>query len=226
MCIDLLLLSWVWECFCVLQVWDSYGRLLFSSSAHDYPVTSVAWAPDGELFAMGSFHTLRLCDKTGVRHTHAPLTAPDICWSSASVRDSSISLHLKHVLNESFKSEGDGKFILNSYKLHLYWSDCERLIHAHPQMMFSFSFELIIFTPNLITWSSGEMTDISLVTCATFLHSFCSSALYYSRLHAHIQIDPSPCLTWSCLFYMFFNNVSLTYIRKHLLLLLLYLKLR
>ncbi|MEJ1277606.1 intraflagellar transport 80 [Cricetulus griseus] len=29
-------------------------------------MTSVAWAPDGELFAVGSFHTLRLCDKTGV----------------------------------------------------------------------------------------------------------------------------------------------------------------
>ncbi|XP_026138840.1 intraflagellar transport protein 80 homolog isoform X2 [Carassius auratus] len=53
---------------CKYKVWDSYGRMLFSSSAHDYPITSVAWAPDGELFAMGSFHTLRLCDKTGVRN--------------------------------------------------------------------------------------------------------------------------------------------------------------
>ncbi|TRY89075.1 hypothetical protein DNTS_009800 [Danionella cerebrum] len=50
---------------CKYKVWDSYGRLLFSSSSHDYPITSVAWAPDGELFAMGSFNTLRLCDKTG-----------------------------------------------------------------------------------------------------------------------------------------------------------------
>ncbi|XP_067307985.1 intraflagellar transport protein 80 homolog [Pseudorasbora parva] len=53
---------------CKYKVWDSYGRLLFCSSPHDYPITAVAWAPDGQLFAMGSFHTLRLCDKTGVRN--------------------------------------------------------------------------------------------------------------------------------------------------------------
>lgn len=51
------------------QVWDSFGRLLYSSSSHDYPVTSLSWAPDGEVFAMGSFNTLRLCDKTGVSKT-------------------------------------------------------------------------------------------------------------------------------------------------------------
>ncbi|XP_071377336.1 intraflagellar transport protein 80 homolog [Centroberyx affinis] len=50
---------------CKYKVWDSYGRLLYSSASHDYPVTSLSWAPDGELFAMGSFNTLRLCDKTG-----------------------------------------------------------------------------------------------------------------------------------------------------------------
>lgn len=52
--------------FNFLKVWDSYGRLLYSSQPHEYPITSVAWAGDGELFAVGSFHTLRLCDKTGV----------------------------------------------------------------------------------------------------------------------------------------------------------------
>ncbi|XP_015262731.1 PREDICTED: intraflagellar transport protein 80 homolog [Gekko japonicus] len=50
---------------CKYKVWDSYGRLLYSSQSHEYPITSVAWALDGELFAVGSFHTLRLCDKTG-----------------------------------------------------------------------------------------------------------------------------------------------------------------
>uniref|UniRef100_A0A8C6VHX1 Intraflagellar transport 80 n=1 Tax=Naja naja TaxID=35670 RepID=A0A8C6VHX1_NAJNA len=53
---------------CKYKVWDSYGRLLYSSLSHEYPITSVAWALDGELFAVGSFHTLRLCDKTGVRN--------------------------------------------------------------------------------------------------------------------------------------------------------------
>uniref|UniRef100_A0A6Q2XZP2 Uncharacterized protein n=1 Tax=Esox lucius TaxID=8010 RepID=A0A6Q2XZP2_ESOLU len=50
---------------CKYKVWDSYGRLLYTSSSHDYPVTSISWSPDGEVFAVGSFNTLRLCDKTG-----------------------------------------------------------------------------------------------------------------------------------------------------------------
>ncbi|XP_063476445.1 intraflagellar transport protein 80 homolog isoform X2 [Symphalangus syndactylus] len=53
---------------CKYKVWDSYSRPLYSSQPHEHPITSVAWAPDGELFAVGSFHTLRLCDKTGVRN--------------------------------------------------------------------------------------------------------------------------------------------------------------
>ncbi|XP_061639072.1 intraflagellar transport protein 80 homolog isoform X2 [Phyllopteryx taeniolatus] len=50
---------------CKYKVWDSFGRLLYFSLSHDYPVTSLSWAPDGEVFAVGSFNTLRLCDKTG-----------------------------------------------------------------------------------------------------------------------------------------------------------------
>ncbi|XP_077396712.1 intraflagellar transport protein 80 homolog isoform X2 [Festucalex cinctus] len=53
---------------CKYKVWDSFGRLLYLSLSHDYPVTSLSWAPDGEVFAVGSFNTLRLCDKTGVRN--------------------------------------------------------------------------------------------------------------------------------------------------------------
>jgi WD40 repeat protein len=47
-------------------VWDTYGRVMYNSSAHDYPITAVSWTPDGELFAVGSFNTLRLCDQAGV----------------------------------------------------------------------------------------------------------------------------------------------------------------
>ena len=70
-----------------MQVWDSYGRALYSSLLHDSPIVSLSWAPDGqydihhrshsltlslslfqgELFAVGGFNTLRLCDKAGVR---------------------------------------------------------------------------------------------------------------------------------------------------------------
>ncbi|KAA3681134.1 intraflagellar transport protein 80 [Paragonimus westermani] len=50
---------------CKYKVWDTFGRLLYVSVAHDYPITSLAWSPDGKLFAVGSFSMLRLCDKSG-----------------------------------------------------------------------------------------------------------------------------------------------------------------
>mmetsp|Transcript_43977 Transcript_43977/g.71548 ORF Transcript_43977/g.71548 Transcript_43977/m.71548 type:complete len:763 (+) Transcript_43977:114-2402(+) len=50
---------------CKYKVWDSFGRLLYSSPAYDYCITSVAWAPDGEFFGVGAFNLIRLCDKTG-----------------------------------------------------------------------------------------------------------------------------------------------------------------
>ena len=48
------------------KVWDSVGRPLFSSQAFEYPITSLAWAPDGSNFAVGSYNTIRLCDSAGV----------------------------------------------------------------------------------------------------------------------------------------------------------------
>ena len=48
------------------QVWDAFGRLLFQSVASDNTITSVAWRPDGELFAVGTFNQLSVCDKRGV----------------------------------------------------------------------------------------------------------------------------------------------------------------
>ncbi|KAF6771101.1 hypothetical protein AHF37_09323 [Paragonimus kellicotti] len=50
---------------CKYKVWDTFGRLLYVSAAYDYPITSLAWSPDGKLFAAGSFNMLRLCDKSG-----------------------------------------------------------------------------------------------------------------------------------------------------------------
>lgn len=50
---------------CKYKIWDAYGRQLFSSNPYEHVITSVAWAPNGEYFAVGAFEMLRLCDKTG-----------------------------------------------------------------------------------------------------------------------------------------------------------------
>jgi intraflagellar transport protein 80 len=52
---------------CKYKVWDSYGGLLYASKPFDSVITSVSWSPDGEFFAAGSFNSLILCDKAGVR---------------------------------------------------------------------------------------------------------------------------------------------------------------
>ncbi|KAJ3393213.1 Intraflagellar transport protein 80 [Lobulomyces angularis] len=56
------------------KVWDTYGRQLYSSILHDQPITSVAWNPSGDMFAIGSFNCLRICDKLGWSYA---LTEPD-----------------------------------------------------------------------------------------------------------------------------------------------------
>lgn len=50
---------------CRYKIWDSYGRLLFSSAPLDHVVTSLAWSPTGRHFAVGSYNVLKLCDRTG-----------------------------------------------------------------------------------------------------------------------------------------------------------------
>lgn len=50
---------------CIYKVWDSYGRQLYQSQANASVITSIAWSPNGECFAVGSFESLRLCDRTG-----------------------------------------------------------------------------------------------------------------------------------------------------------------
>ncbi|CAL8086530.1 unnamed protein product [Calicophoron daubneyi] len=50
---------------CKFKVWDAFGRLLFTSSPCQYPITSLSWSPDGNLFAVGSYDMLRICDKRG-----------------------------------------------------------------------------------------------------------------------------------------------------------------
>ncbi|KAJ1554606.1 Intraflagellar transport protein 80 [Cladochytrium tenue] len=56
------------------RVWDGFGRAIYASAAHEHPVTSVAWDPSGELFCVGLFDALRICDRLGWSHS---LSKPD-----------------------------------------------------------------------------------------------------------------------------------------------------
>jgi len=50
---------------CKYKIWDDFGRNLFTSQAYDYVITSISWSPNGQLFAVGAYNMLKLCDKTG-----------------------------------------------------------------------------------------------------------------------------------------------------------------
>ncbi|CAK9221469.1 unnamed protein product [Sphagnum troendelagicum] len=54
---------------CHYKVWDCYGRVLYQSAKADSSIMSIAWCPSGEAFAVGSFNSLMLCDKTGWPHS-------------------------------------------------------------------------------------------------------------------------------------------------------------
>ena len=51
------------------RVWDSFGRQLYSSAPYDHVINSAKWSPNGEVFAVGAFEMIRLCDKSGWSHS-------------------------------------------------------------------------------------------------------------------------------------------------------------
>ncbi|VDO20936.1 unnamed protein product [Haemonchus placei] len=68
---------------CKFKLWDSFGRNLFTSIALDYPISSVAWSPDGQCFVAGSYNILLLCDKAGWSHSLEKLSTGSLlslCW--------------------------------------------------------------------------------------------------------------------------------------------------
>eukprot|EP00736_Rhodelphis_marinus_P011395 Rmarinus@m.26807 len=70
---------------CRYKVWDAFGALVFVSQPEDTVINSVAWSPDGEMFAVGSFNTLQLCDKTGwsySRETMQSGSMMNLSWTS------------------------------------------------------------------------------------------------------------------------------------------------
>ena len=56
---------------CKYRLWDAYGRQLYSSAPVEYSISAIRWAPNGRVFAVGSFNMLRLCDKSGWSYSRA-----------------------------------------------------------------------------------------------------------------------------------------------------------
>ncbi|XP_054283963.1 intraflagellar transport protein 80 homolog isoform X2 [Macrosteles quadrilineatus] len=70
---------------CRYKVWDMYGRQMYCSLLHEFPITSLSWAPAGDMFAAAGFNTLRLCDKAGWSQSlEKPATGSiyALAWSS------------------------------------------------------------------------------------------------------------------------------------------------
>lgn len=63
---------------CYYRVWDAFGRQLFLSRKLEHVITSIAWCPNGECFAVGSHDLLRLCDKTGWTHCRDRISSGSI----------------------------------------------------------------------------------------------------------------------------------------------------
>ncbi|EAN97596.1 intraflagellar transport protein 80 [Trypanosoma cruzi] len=67
------------------KVWDPCGRSIYVSAAGGHPCTAVKFSADGEMFAVGSFMNLRVCDKTGWSHTYERLpegSALSLQWTA------------------------------------------------------------------------------------------------------------------------------------------------
>ncbi|CAK1544237.1 unnamed protein product [Leptosia nina] len=67
------------------KVWDTFGQLMYVSVKHDQPLTSVTWSPAGNMFVVGSFNLIRLCDSNGRSYClDRPSTGSifSISWSS------------------------------------------------------------------------------------------------------------------------------------------------
>lgn len=48
-----------------VKIWEPDGRLLYFSGSHASPITSIRWSPDGELFAVSTFNSIKLHDSLG-----------------------------------------------------------------------------------------------------------------------------------------------------------------
>lgn len=94
------------------KVWDTFGRMIFSSSPFEHPLTSLAWSTSAELFAFGSFNLIGICDKLGYCKTvEKPDSGSiyDMAWTSdgtqVAAAGGSGSVLFGNILNRKYDSK-------------------------------------------------------------------------------------------------------------------------
>ncbi|XP_068151961.1 intraflagellar transport protein 80 homolog [Drosophila tropicalis] len=60
------------------KIWDAQGANLYTSSAEEYAITSVAFNPEKDFLLIGTFNMLKLCHSTGWTYNSARFTAPSV----------------------------------------------------------------------------------------------------------------------------------------------------
>jgi len=53
---------------CCYRIFSSIGAPLFESYPYHQVITSLAWRPQGDVFVIGAFHSILLCDQKGWEH--------------------------------------------------------------------------------------------------------------------------------------------------------------
>lgn len=76
---------------CVYRVWDAAtGVPLYTSSPFATVITSVCWAPSGDVFTVGTFNTLRLCASAGWSYSREKLDSGSVTALAWSAEGSSV----------------------------------------------------------------------------------------------------------------------------------------
>ncbi|KAJ3020204.1 Intraflagellar transport protein 80 [Thoreauomyces humboldtii] len=109
------------------KVWDTFGRQLYSSSAHDHPITSIAWNPSGDMFAVGSYDMLRVCDRLGWSYAMEKPTSGsifNIAWTPDGMQlacaGGSGAVVFGHIINRRYEWKNYEVTILDDHRIHVH----------------------------------------------------------------------------------------------------------
>ncbi|KAI8586701.1 WD40-repeat-containing domain protein [Geranomyces variabilis] len=109
------------------KVWDSFGRQMYSSAPHDHPITSIAWNPSGDMFAVGSFDMLRVCDKLGWSYAmEKPSSGSifNIAWTPDGTQlacaGGSGAVVFAHIVNRRYEWKNYEVTVLDDHRIHVH----------------------------------------------------------------------------------------------------------